>query len=645
MAAARHAIWALCLAIVVWLLQSALWTARIPLPLRALVAGTAALSAVRPAFGLLLVAALAPLGNVLTNRIWQSHPFAFSEALVLAFFAGYFWAERRRLVRPPDAPDPVLLPARLFTLVVVASGAVQFVVLQVWHDYPLPYAASFLQYLRTGYLTSVPDPRAWVDGRGFVSVAALLLEGVGLLRCARQLCARQPAMRRALAMTLAAAGAVGAALSFQAPLSGARSLRQVLRRLRIRRWSSPAVPSLDTAGPYFMLLAFLAAGVAIESRAYLLPGALAAIVLFAGMWLTKTRSAIVAALAVLTAVAAWRAGTRLGVLSRTRVFVAAGIASIAVGVALVVFNPLHVLAATGKDVAIRMRVLFAETGLRMFATAPWTGVGIGQYESQYLEFAPPELLHYDKRVNNAHDYFLWLAAELGAVGFATFMWMIVAAFRDSLTNLRRAPAGTRAALAGLFAFLITWSIGQPLGVPPVAYAFWLALGAATAFGVEAREAPAAGASRAWPSRLAAAAIVLVVVAGVPLKARHDVSEIDMSRVSYGFHGYARSADDRVFQWAGPHAVFFLRASVQEVDVPIAALQPAMPAAQVALRVNGRSAARVAIADRAWHVVTLPRPSDVTAADPYWRVDLEVTPTAPGPREAEPLVAMAALVRK
>ena len=157
--AARRSLWVSSLALVLWLLQSAIWASRVPVPLRVLVGGTAVLAALRPAGALLAVAVLVPISHVLITRVWNAHPFALAESLVLAFFAGYLWSERRRLIAGATESDVLTLPSRLFTLVVLASCLVHLAVLQVWHDYPVDYATGFVQFLGNEYLSSIPDPR------------------------------------------------------------------------------------------------------------------------------------------------------------------------------------------------------------------------------------------------------------------------------------------------------------------------------------------------------------------------------------------------------------------------------------------------------------------------------------------------------
>lgn len=624
---ARRVGWALTLALVVLLIQSTFWETRVPWALKIAVAAVAVLSAWRPADGLLVVAGFVPFGQVLVTSVWRAYPFALSEALVLAFLAGYLWRQRRGALEAGTRADHLVVPSRLFALVVLASCLVQFDFLRVWHDYPLRYAASFVDYLATGYLTTILDPRPWVDGRGFVWTAAMLLEGVALLRCASALCRSEPALARRLTNVVIMAGAAAAVLSFYEPASVALRLRQPIAATMAIRGGSPAIPSINTAGPYFMLLAFAAIGTAAASRTYRLPGLMAGVICIGAMWLTQTRSAIVAGLAVLAAAAVWLAIVR-GMKLRASLAVAiAGVAAIAVGVSLVVYRPFYVFASGANrwpaSMSLYYRFLLSKTAFRMLLSHPFFGVGVGQYEQWYREFATPELLAVHP-INNAHNYFLWASAELGLVGIALFLWILGAALARCWSQIlgHELNYWFLGTFAGLVAFMITWVIGQPLAVPQVAYTFWIMLGLLA--GSSTNNAPPAvdGRRQLLLTRIVLAATVLLVVGSVPIRADRAIDDIDLSRVSYGFYNPG-TADNRHFRWAGPRVTFFMRQSVRAISVALAAKLPDTPrGAEVDILVDGHAADRITLSDRDWHDIRINAPPPSRR---FWRVELHVTP--------------------
>ena len=62
----------------------------------------------------------------------------------------------------------------------------------------------------------------------------------------------------------------------------------------------------------------------------------------------------------------------------------------------------------------------------LVASRPLFGVGVGGYYLWFAQFSPPELLEIYYR-ENAHNYFLQIAGELGLVGLAMFLWLLCTA--------------------------------------------------------------------------------------------------------------------------------------------------------------------------------------------------------------------------
>jgi O-antigen ligase len=620
---ARRFGWMLTLALVLLMLRSAFSSEQVPFALKMIVGGLALLAALRPGDALIVVAGLVPLANVLTRRIWSAYAFALSEALVLAFIAGYLWHERRSFGKTA-APDGMYLASRLFSLLILASCLVQLAELQTWHNYPLLYASGFISFLANDYLTPNLDPRPWVDGRTFVTTAALLLEGIALLSCSRTLCGRQCVRAHSVTNVIVMAGVGVALLSLYEPMRVALSTNQSLAAAvaSVARWSSPAIPSLNSAGAYFMLIAFVAIGTAAASRTTLIPGILASLISILGLWLTNTRTAIVAGLATTAAAAAWRMAGRVRWLSSLQTALLAAGVALVVGVSVVAYNPSYILGAQGNQ-SLYERVLLSETALRMMAASPLFGVGPSRFELAYRHFAVPELLQ-QNITYNPHNYFLWIGAELGVIGLVLFVWLIGQAFAVVWRQLAFRPSDywLLATSAGLVAFVISWSGTQPLDVPQVAYTFWILLGVVTGYSIA--DPGAARPLRRYPTsaRLALAAAVVLIAGSVPIRAHRAVSQIDLSRVSYGFYN-SGSADGREFRWAGPRARFYHRSSVKAIRIPLAAKLPDTPnGADVDILVNGRVAHHIELRDKAWHDVRVNAPD---STDPFWQVDLEITP--------------------
>jgi O-antigen ligase len=635
MAVVRAIQWAALLVVVVLLGMSSLTTAAVPMPLRAVVVGTAILAAISPRAGLVAVAGLAPLGYVLAFDLiarWQECRFDLSQAVVLAYFAGYLWATRRRFLQVERERDSLALPAAVFSVVVVASLLVDLRVLQVWHDYPLDYTASLFRFLHSDFLVAAPDRRAWVDGRGCITGAAYLIEGVALFRCARVLADDQGRVWRAIALAFALVSILGVVLGLQEPLQLARAQhRSFWSVLGSDRWSTPVLPSINGAGQFFMLLGFVTVGGAaakpgggatgsrIVSIVRIVSGAGAAAA-FSLMWVTQTRSAIVGAIAATAAVVLGWMVRRRG-LSIVRTVVITCLVAACMTAVVTFVNPFGVLAA-GVDKSLEFRYRFAQVGWSMFRSAPLMGVGVGQYDVRFFDFASKEVLLLDPRVNNTHNYLLWMAAELGLTGLLAFLWFLCRALWESTRNVLRSGARDRlATFVGLFAFLITWSVAQPLNIQTVAFPFWLIFGLAAS----SPRSEAAGYSRGPLSWAAAGVLTIIAVASVPARAERELKRIDYARVAYGLYNTGVTEDQRPFTWAGPRVRLFMRWYVPAVDMSVGSVPPLTPhGANVRILVDSQPAQALTLAPGEWRrirVVPGPRGHQST----YWRIDIEVDP--------------------
>lgn len=611
--------------------------------LRAIVPIVLLVSAVRPSAGLIAVALVAPVAHVLVTTVFNAYPFELAEATMLAFLAGYLWATRRSLVGEERGVDPLALPAAVFCLVVIAACAEHFRVLQLWRNYPLDYTQETLRLLWTSYLTEYPDPRPWLDGRGFLHVPVLLLGGIALFRCTRALCNAQPALSRWLAVALTVSGAAVALLLLPGPLQYAQEHHvDIWTALGASRWSSLALPSVNAAGAFFLLTGFAAAAVAVEARWLRMPAMLAALAALGALWLTQTRSAIVAGLAVVTSIAVWSFGRRATGLSARQLAALAGGTAVVVGLFIVFVNPFNVL-AEGSSQSLLFRVRFAQTGFRIFASAPWTGVGPGQYQSLYPFFATPETLALDPRANNAHNYLLWMAAELGLVGLVSFVWLLTTAVIEAARRLRASPDRFRQVLAaGLAAFMITWSIGQPMELPTVAIPFWILGGIAVSGPGLVRMRWAQVWLPPTRARAALAAIAVLLAITLPARATRAATDVDLARVRYGFHQEGDAG--RPFRWAGPRVRFFQRSTVPAVRVGVAALHPGTPqGARLLVRIDGRPQQPIVLPPGEWKDVQLTPSRDAWRGSRYWQVDLDIEPIGQGWPYADRRVAISGIV--
>ena len=163
---------ALFTGVVLLLIQSAFWSNRVSAWMQAIIFATALLSYFRPQYGLLALAALAPLGQVGSRTLDSQMRGA--EALVLAFLAGALvrgWTLREFRTFPSTRLD---IAALIFGFVVAASCLEQIWFVQIQTDFAWPFAQEVLSYASRNYITSS-------RGFGMLFRAMLLLEGMALL--------------------------------------------------------------------------------------------------------------------------------------------------------------------------------------------------------------------------------------------------------------------------------------------------------------------------------------------------------------------------------------------------------------------------------------------------------------------------------
>ena len=297
-------------AVTLLVFQSIFWAAHVPWLLKIGVAAVALVSVVSPPSGLLVVAGLSPLGYMLTTRVAGAYPARITEAIALAFFAGYaLWSVRTRFGRRGAPSDPaaaarMLAPVVLFCAAAVASCVVHYHFMQVWHDRPGPFLERLVEFLALGYHDALGnyEPLAGDAGFRFVFMTAFAIEGAALFLAACLWSARDRTLAPRL-VGMIVAGAVGAAsLSFYAfaeAALGEPDPAGALPDLFARRWTM-FTPKLNTAASLIVLAGPLALGAAAASAGWRRSAWVAAAALLtAALWINGTRGALLAALLVL----------------------------------------------------------------------------------------------------------------------------------------------------------------------------------------------------------------------------------------------------------------------------------------------------------------------------------------------------------
>lgn len=554
------------------LAQSAYWSPSAPWLFSVLVTALGALTAWRPAWGLVALAGLAPFGRMLAIVWLGGFPIRGAEALALACLAG---AAVRWTVRPgtaTDLPARVTIPWLLFAASAVASAAVLYRVSQVHLDYPAVFAERLLTFLAVGYHDLPGDPRPWAEpvGFGYVVATASVVEGVALLLVAGRLCVQSAAFARHLVVASVVAGAAAAALSMAAVSDAAATsgavLDTLLRTIWTERWTVH-VNKLNAAGSYFVLVCALGIGLAVLDRGRRFWWTALTTATAIGLWLTASMAAILSGFAVgIASGLIWMFAVRRD--SRRR--------AVGLAVVLVLVTLAAARTSTRPDslASFERRLAITQVSLAMAAERPLFGVGIDSYSQRALPHVTDEVrAGFGDGTLEAHNYVLQIAAELGLVGLGLFLGALLATFRQAASP---GAAWAKPAAAAIAAFLLSALAGQPMLVDAVAIPMWLVMG------VLAGGAPAARDGRNRSAWLAMGLAALAI--SVPVRMQREVSEIDPRRAGYGTTLVSLASGGPAHVLEGS-ATLLVRAAAPAIDLESAILEDAN-AGKVFLRVSG-----------------------------------------------------------
>ncbi len=586
-----------------------------PLALKLLVGFVAALSFLRPPDGLVLLAALGPLGGLFSVMAGTS--VSWTVPFMLAFVGG---ASAHRL-RDSSSPEhvPVLAACLFWVAVVVSSMATLIAVRQGPSEAPGQLTANFFNWLVHQY-PMVPRSYPGVS-------AAFLAAGAGaLFALASVLCRRTVQLADKVTLALLVSVSVLGALSVNRLMELALARPPVLtsivelhRRLRI----SAAVPDLNAAGALFLLLIPVACDL-LWTRGRRLAAVLMLPCLFAGLWLTGSRSALVmlpVGLAVLILIKT-RSTTRVMSGISLRVALLAGL--LCVTSLLVVFHPrAEAYRRVGKAVSIREDLV--TTSFRMARAHPLFGVGIGNYQRSSPDFMPVRLTQY-YRAENAHNQVLQVLGELGGVGLVAFVALLAAGLFPAARALWRGdPPPLLAGLAvGTGSFLIAALGMHPLLIPEVAMPFFLVGGLTSGTATLGRGIGDGTAARVW--RLAAAAAILCVVS-VPLRVRWDLAHPDLRGLPLGLSEWKTSEDGRQYRSSVATATLFVPTQATRVRIPLRARGTLQLSVDVELSFDGGPPVAFSVPINAWRDLSVVLPPWHDSDSRFRRLDLRCVSAA------------------
>lgn len=524
---------------------------------RAIIVAVSVLALISPAEALIVVALITPLGDLI--GIGLEAPIRVAEAAVVAFFAGW-------LLRPvpthKSGPSPTMAVrygAWGLAAIVLASIAVQ--ALHIRRTTPGAWMVATSILGRAYFNVIAGDPIGAISG-------ARLVEGLGLSAAVVVLLRRKPMLAVWLpeALGVGCVAAAGAALllwwgiAFPAVLA-----RHALIGDRV----VAHVSDLNAAGSYFALLLCLAAGMAARERSSKRIGwSVVAASALVGLWLCVSQSANAAALLAIATAASWSMTRHWSPQHRHRL-----LALVVIVIAVVSFT---LQREREEDPAYRgtsFRIQFAETSYRMIQARPWFGIGVGQYyPTSPLFFTPPLALAYG--AENAHDYFLQLAAEIGMVGFAACAILLAGTAWLVAQRLAGAPDDYRVLglAAGVAAFLLTCITGHPLLVSEVTYSFWIAAGLLLVLSSPIRVDSGAGRPfvEMTPKRAVLAAGLLLLAVSIPTRARMPLPRVTHTRAIDGLYEWESGKDGRRYRRTDEYASVFVEGNPRWAEIPMRA---------------------------------------------------------------------------
>jgi len=131
--------------------------------------------------------------------------------------------------------------------------------------------------------------------------------------------------------------------------------------------------------------------------------------------------------------------------------------------------------ASHNDISNSMRMSLNRDGFRMFLKRPLLGWGLGTFPVAYPQF---RTFYTNFFVNEAHDDYVQLLVEMGALGFAVMIWYLAIVFRSSLkkmanwtTDINGAVAA--ACLLGVSGILVHSLVDFNLQIPANAALFYV----------------------------------------------------------------------------------------------------------------------------------------------------------------------------
>ncbi len=132
-------------------------------------------------------------------------------------------------------------------------------------------------------------------------------------------------------------------------------------------------------------------------------------------------------------------------------------------------NRLETIQNYEEDNSAMGRVAVNKAAINMIRTHPVLGVGAGNFNSEFIEYVPYELLQWVSPGKSPHNVFLQVGSETGIIGLSIFSVFIIWCFIDliklRLKFMKHSPPIVsfqivNSLLAGFFAYMVGQQFGQ-----------------------------------------------------------------------------------------------------------------------------------------------------------------------------------------
>jgi O-antigen ligase len=575
----------------------------------AVAAGVGFIGALRPAVGLMLVAAFAPLGGAIAALGGLAT--SATEPLVLSVLAG--WLLRRTLRRESWDVVAVSLAGSL-ALIVLASLTVQFaLVFQIAAPSGLTFPRAVLQWLTD--TSDVLGPQ-----RPEVPAALLLLEGCGLFAMAVEVCRREPSVAfaslRLLTLSVAAVAVLNINRFVEVVLrqdtdfwNAAQHVHQFLR-------VSSTIPDVNAAGALFALVLPPAVWLCLATSRRSLWSAVA-LAVAVGLWLSGSRAAMmggvigVLGFLVFFARRHWTRGRAAATLSVV----------LMAGAALIVWYP-RAAAHTASHDAWVIRRQLAVVGFQMAREAPLFGIGVGRFFEESARLASPELRRYYS-AQNAHNQVIQFLGELGVPGAALFLAVLACSLAPGSRGPDPPlPATLRGPVVfGILGVLVASVLMHPLLMAEVSAAFWLVVGLARAAIAPAQPHPGVRRAVAVPAFVA---IVLAVT--LPGRVEASRNTVNLDGVGVGVSGWRRDAEaDIRYRSASASSAIYVDGRAGRLRLPVRMAGAGRVTTDVEVWFDGRPAGRLTLPSDVWTELSMLLPDPAPGKPQYRRLEFRWTP--------------------